>query len=214
MLQRLIRILYVRPSCRRRWRALAHLGSDAILFKRGSRALSPATWIALLALFMLMDQEAAPALLIVSGVGLFIGLCVISLFDIRYLIIPDGPLIFLCVIAPLSWNNLDLEEATFRLAAAAIGYSTLRLIDYAFKAARGQAGVGSGDARLYAVAGLWLGFSGLPGCLVYATLSALVWSVIALRVGEHSDLRQPMPFGPHLALGLWLSYVLGPLQFG
>ncbi len=214
MLQQLIRMRLLRPSCRRRWRTLAHLGADAILFQRGSRALSPTVWIAFLALFMLMDQRASPALVIASGIGLFIGLCVISLFDIRYFIIPDGPLIFLCVIAPLSWNNLDLREAILRLAAGAIAYSSLRLIACAFEAARGQAGVGSGDARLYAVAGLWLGFAGLPSCLIYATLSALIWTVIALRVGEHTDLRQPMPFGPHLALGLWLSYVLGPLQFG
>jgi leader peptidase (prepilin peptidase)/N-methyltransferase len=90
------------------------------------------------------------------------------------------------------------------------GHITLSLIE----AVRGEAGVGGGDARLFAVTGLWLGLSALPGCLIYASLSALAAAIISLRRGVIADSQAPLPFGPHLALGLWLSYTLGPLEFG
>ena len=184
------------------------------MFRSGYRALAPTAWISFIGLCMFLPHATELGLSIIAGVGLFVALCLISLFDIRYFIIPDGPLIFLCILAPFSLSTPDPQEISLRLAAGAVGYSVLRLSAYAHEVVRGQAGFGTGDARLYAVAGLWLGLTGLPGCLVYATFSALLSAVIALRLGEVDDMREPVPFGPHLSLGMWLSYVMGPLEFG
>lgn len=176
--------------------------------------MAPTVWIAFLGLCIFLAHGLELGLSIMPGIGLFIALCLISIFDIRYFIIPDGPLIFLCIIAPFSLTTSDPREISMRLAAGAVGYSVLRLSACAHEVVRGQAGFGAGDARLYAVAGLWLGLTGLPGCLVYATFSALVSAVIALRLGEVDDMQEPVPFGPHLSLGIWLSYVMGPVEFG
>jgi leader peptidase (prepilin peptidase) / N-methyltransferase len=199
-------------SCSRRRRTLAPLAADIFLARGDARALTPAAWAAFLGFFALLPQ--GPDRLLLSGLGLIAGLCLISLFDARYFVIPDGPLAFVFAIAPLAWPVYDLQEVLLRLTASAAGYATLRFITHGYEALRGQAGVGEGDARLFAAAGLWLGLPGLPGCFVYATLSALVSAVISIRLGALSDSREPLPFGPHLALGLWLSFTIGPLEFG
>jgi leader peptidase (prepilin peptidase)/N-methyltransferase len=106
------------------------------------------------------------------------------------------------------------EGATENLAAGFVAFAALRLVDLFWLRFRGMSGVGEGDARLFAVAGLWLGFEGLPGALLYGALSALLAAAIARRDGRLEGLRDPLPFGPHLALGLWLAWVFGPLEFG
>jgi leader peptidase (prepilin peptidase) / N-methyltransferase len=202
------------PACARRRRSLAPLAVDILLARGDAKALTPAAWLAVAGLFALLGQTTELGLLLAPSLCLFACLCLISLFDARYFVIPDGPLVALCACAPLVWLGLEPEEALWRLPAAAMGYAALRFVAVVYEWRRGHAGVGEGDARLYAVAGLWLGFPGLPGCLIYAALSALLSAAVARRQGSLTDLHAPLPFGPHLALGLWLTYVLGPLEFG
>ncbi len=202
------------PACRRRRRALGPLARD-ILFGRGdARPLTLAAWVSLLALAALTAQIGETGWLLAPGLSLFAGLCVLALFDARYFVIPDGPLLWLVFwgLGSVIWTAPD--EIAARLAAGALGFLALRGVDVAYESLRGAPGVGEGDARLFAVAGLWLGFAGLPGCLIYAALSALVAAVVALRCGALADARAPLPFGPHLALGLWLVWVFGPIEFG
>lgn len=201
-------------SCTRRRRTLTPLARD-ILFARGdARPLTPAAWGAFFGLFALIGESSDLGLLLLPSLCLFVGLCLIALFDARYFVVPDGPVIFLCACAMLVWPALDLQEATWRIVAAATAYAGFRLLGAAYEAARGHAGIGEGDAGLYAVAGLLLGIPGLASCLLYATLSALISAAISLRLGILADMREPLPFAPHLALGIWLSYVFGPIELG
>jgi leader peptidase (prepilin peptidase)/N-methyltransferase len=201
-------------SCGRRRRALLPLAADIVMARGDAVALTPAAWIAFAGLSGLLGQSTELGPLLAPSLCLFAGLCLIALFDARYFVIPDGPLIALGLLAPLLWPDLDLQEILVRLAAGGFGFGALRFVAEIYERLRGQAGVGEGDARLYGVAGLWLGFPGLASCLVYAALSALLAAIIALRRGTLADMRTPLPFGPHLALGLWLSFVFGPLVFG
>ncbi|MGJ0508638.1 MAG: prepilin peptidase [Methylocystis sp.] len=146
--------------------------------------------------------------------GLLVGLFAMSLFDARYFVIPDGPLLFLLAAGFGTCVALTPEDSGARLAAAVLGFAALRSVAYGYEALRGAPGVGEGDARLFAVAGIWVGFAGLPSCLIYAVFSALVAAVIALRQGSLESARAPLPFGPHLAFGLWLCWTAGPIEFG
>ncbi|MEK4034027.1 A24 family peptidase [Methylocystis sp. IM3] len=202
------------PVCRRRRRALAPLARGILLGQAGGRALTAAAWLSLVALGALFAQSAALGWLILPSLCLFVALCAVALFDARYFVIPDGPLLCLGLCGLATSLLLSPQETAARLAAAAAGYVAIRGVALAYEALRGAPGVGEGDASLFAVAGLWLGFEGLPGCLIYATLSALLAAAIALREGTLENARAPLPFGPHLALGLWLAWVFGPLEFG
>ncbi len=151
---------------------------------------------------------------LVPSLALFVTLAFVAVFDARYFVIPDGPLLLLAATGAATILASAPEEALSRLAAAAVGYGALQAIARGYEALRGTPGIGGGDARLFAVCGLWLGFEGLPGCLVYAVLSALVAAAVALRAGLLEHGREPLPFGPHLALGLWLAWAVGPIEIG
>jgi leader peptidase (prepilin peptidase) / N-methyltransferase len=200
--------------CRRRWRALAPLSRDIVIWRGEGRALAPAAWAAVLSLAALLAQWSDIGLFLAPSLLLFPALCVIALFDARYFVIPDGPTLLLALVGIVTSLAGDPNETPARFAAAAAGYAGMRLVALGYEALRGAPGVGEGDARLYALAGLWLGFDGLPASLVYAVLSALLSAAIALRQGDLEDARQPIPFGPHLALGIWLAWVFGPLEAG
>lgn len=201
-------------SCRRRRRALAPVARDIFLARADARPLTATAWLFLLTLGAALAQGAAFGWLLLPSLCLFAGLCVVALFDARFFVIPDGPLLSLALCG-LATSLPDAPQAiAARLAAGALGFVALRVVALAYETLRGAPGVGEGDARLFAVAGLWLGFEGLPSCLVYATLSALLSAVVALRIGALKDARTPLPFGPHLSLGLWLAWVFGPLEFG
>lgn len=200
--------------CRRRWRALAPLSCDILFWRGDGRVLAPAAWGAAISLACLLVQWRDIGPYLVPSVVLLPALCVIALFDARFFVIPDGPVLLLSLTGIATALAGEPRDALVRLAAAIAGYVGLRLVALAYEALRGAPGVGEGDARLYALAGLWLGFTGLPSSLIYGVFSALLSAAIALRQGALEDARQPIPFGPHLALGIWLVWVFGPLEAG
>jgi leader peptidase (prepilin peptidase) / N-methyltransferase len=206
-------LLSPRPGCARRRRALWPLASDIMRGRGEGQPLTLTAWLSLFLLCVFLAQAPA-ALTAVSSLALFLGLCLIALFDARYLLIPDGPLVFLLLAGLATCLATAPHEIGARLTAAALGFAALRFVAAAYEAVRGSPGVGEGDARLFAAAGLWLGFAGLPSCLIYGVLSALVAAVVGLRQGLLEDARAPLPFGPHLAFGLWLCWTIGPLEFG
>ena len=73
----------------------------------------------------------------------------------------------------------------------------------------GQPALGLGDAKLAALGGAWLGPGGIAAAMALAVVSgALVGSTARLsgRLGP----REPFPFGPFIALGIWLVWLTGP----
>jgi leader peptidase (prepilin peptidase)/N-methyltransferase len=201
-------------ACGRRRRALAPLAFDALRGRGEGIALAPAAWAAFSGLFYLIAQPAEPRLLIVPSLALLGALCLIALFDARYFVIPDGPVLFLILAGAATVLASAPEQAASRLAAAAAAFMAMRLFGRAYEALRGTPGVGEGDAKLFGAAGLWLGFAGLPSCLIYAALSALVAAGLAGWRELLRNPRAPIAFGPHLALGLWLVWSVGPLEMG
>lgn len=199
-------------ACARRRRALSSLACDILCGRDEGRPLTASAWLSLLLLLTLLSD--LPASVVVASLALYAGLCVVALFDARYFVIPDGPLGFLLISGLAASLAVAPQEIGLRLAAAAAGFAALRFVAYAYEALRGAPGVGEGDARLFAVAGLWLGFAGLPSCLIYGVLSGLVAAAVGLRQGLLENARAPMPFGPHLAFGLWLCWTIGPIEFG
>lgn len=103
---------------------------------------------------------------------------------------------------------LDLGRIEIRAAAALTGYASLWMVAALYLKFRHREGLGRGDAKLFAAAGAWLGFEGLPGVLLYASLLALV--VVALAQGRSLTARMRLPFGPFLAFAIWLVWLYGP----
>ncbi|BBU61751.1 hypothetical protein MSC49_16860 [Methylosinus sp. C49] len=195
----------------RRRAALVETAVLAATARGEGRALAHVVWIALAALVVTFLDLAQLGYWAAPTLVLFGALAFASVFDARFLIIPDGPLIVLLLLG-LALLPLHGEAAALRLAGAAGGYATLRAVDMAYRLLRGRAGLGLADAHLLGLAGLWLGPEALPGCLLIAVVSAFLSALIAARDGALGHMAQPIPFGPHLALGFWLCWSLGPLE--
>lgn len=202
--------LVVPPAQERRLARLATLAGDIARGRPQVRALTPVAWAFLAGLIGLATQSAHLGWLTLAGLALFAGLAWIALFDARYFIIPDGAVIYLFFTGLVTSLIATPGETPERLVAAGVGYGALRLVAAAYEKWRGEAGLGLGDAKLFAAAGLWLGLAGLPISLLFATFSALITTIVSFRDGALTSARQPIPFGPHLALGLWLVFVIGP----
>jgi leader peptidase (prepilin peptidase)/N-methyltransferase len=176
--------------------------------------LTPAFYSAVAAGLYLFAHWPQLGGFVAPSAALLAALILIALFDAVYFVIPDGPVWFLAATGLGVSLLADPAGTPERLAAAAAGYASLRAVAWGYERWRGVAGVGEGDARLFAIAGLWVGFRGLPGCMIFAVVSALLSAAILMRAGGLRDARDAMPFGPHLALGLWLVWAVGPVELG
>ncbi len=134
-------------------------------------------------------------------------LCLLSVIlawiDIRHGIIPD-------------WLNLTLAglglsktmliggplagwEAACEGAAIGAIFWLLRRLYFAFREVQG---LGLGDVKFLAAAGIWVGVAGLPMLLLVAALTALACAGVLQLAGRQLTGQTSMSFGPFLAIGL------------
>jgi leader peptidase (prepilin peptidase) / N-methyltransferase len=152
----------------------------------------------------------------------FSWLIALSLIDIDTMTLPNaltqtGLVVGIAFQAVLGWANTNslsgsISQVMVGMVGAILGLWLLDLISLLGSIALGQTAMGAGDAKLAAMIGVWLGWkylllSGFFACAIGALLGG---GAIALG---WLDRRQPMPFGPFLAVGglitaLWGSEIL------
>jgi leader peptidase (prepilin peptidase) / N-methyltransferase len=105
------------------------------------------------------------------------------------------------------------ERLSESVLGALAGYLGFQGVALAYRAIRGREGLGAGDAKLLAAGGAWVGWQALPDLIVLAALFAILAVVIQRIRGGSIDRSAAIPFGPFLALSLWMTYLYGPLLF-
>jgi len=80
-----------------------------------------------------------------------------------------------------------------------------------YKAVRGREGLGGGDPFLFAAAGAWVGFMGLPSVLLYVCVAGFAVVAAKLIVRRAVSGSDRLPFGTFLAIGVWLTWLYGPV---
>ena len=207
----MIRVLYKTTS--RTVRFLV----DALAWRSSERPQALVAWGLTAGLVWLVVNHAGdpswPGRLLL-GCYLLLILAAICAIDARYGIIPDSLVLALVIGGMLQLflsGNYDLMqhglEVALVFAAACLFRATYRWL-------RGQDGLGFGDVKFFAIAVLWIGIEGVPELLLAAVLSALASIVILRAEGFDIQGKQAISFGPHLAVGLWLTWIAGPLQLG
>jgi len=167
--------------------------------------IAAAAGAGLVALSSLASAQAlGPALL---GAALGCGLLALAVIDAHLHRLPDSitlPLIVIGLVA--AWiEQADLPAS--QIAGAVIGYASLAVIDWLYRLVRGRDGLGLGDAKLLAAAGAWLGWRPLPAVvLVACACGGIVLIIYAMR-GRRSTALSSLPFGPVLAIGIWLGFL-------
>ena len=137
----------------------------------------------------------------------------ISAIDARFGIIPDSMTLWLALGGLLQLVLLDWQSAAMRIAGSAFVFTLAVGVRAAYRAVRGYEGLGFGDVKFVTVGVIWIGLEGVPVLMLTAVASALVSLVIVRARGETISAVHPIAFGPHLALGLWLAWVIGPIPF-
>lgn len=98
-----------------------------------------------------------------------------------------------------------------QLIGAVGGFVTLWTLAWLYKRLRHRDGLGGGDPFLFAGAGAWVGFLGLPTVLLYACIAGFAVVAAKLIIRRSVSGTDRLPFGTFLALGIWLTWLYGPL---
>ena len=77
-----------------------------------------------------------------------------------------------------------------------------------YRTLRGVEGMGLGDVKLAAVAGVWLDWAFLPIVVEIAALSALAAALCARCPGDGFDPKARLPFGAFFAPAIWICWLL------
>jgi prepilin signal peptidase PulO-like enzyme (type II secretory pathway) len=133
--------------------------------------------------------------------------------DIRFGIIPNWLNALIAVLGLARGWAMDGNSGALAgaVAGVAIG-AVLLLLRQGYFAWRGVQGLGLGDVKFLAAAGVWTGLADFPLLLLIATLAALLLAGILHLSGRAMTARTAIPFGPSLALGLLATLVLQPLM--
>ncbi|MGE3872936.1 MAG: A24 family peptidase [Parvibaculaceae bacterium] len=135
----------------------------------------------------------------------------IAWIDARRHIIPDSLNLALGIFGLFqAYGDLGIDAIPQRVLPAiaiAIFFLFLRKL---YSTIRGQTGLGLGDVKFLGAAALWLGPLGLPWLVLFASMSALAWHMIATFPRSSASIMQRIAFGPHLAVGFLIAWIWQP----
>jgi leader peptidase (prepilin peptidase) / N-methyltransferase len=144
---------------------------------------------------------------------IWVGWTIVSLFiiitvsDIKYMLIPDKILLFFAGLFLLERIFIPLTPWWDSLLGAAIGFTLLLFISIVSKG-----GMGGGDIKLYALLGFVLGTKLVLMSLFIATLLGALIGMIGTGLGL-VERKKPIPFGPFIAAGTLIAYFYGNTIF-
>lgn len=124
-----------------------------------------------------------------------------ALVDMQIMIIPDRTHIILviCAIILILFNNTTLFD---KLIGALIVSIPLLIIAYITK------GMGYGDVKLMASAGLILGVKGIILSIIIGSILGSIYGIIQMRTNDANS-KTEMPLGPHLIIAIIFTMLYG-----
>lgn len=171
----------------------------------------PATEVLCGGLWLTAAWAHGSALQLIAGLVLVSLLLTLSLIDCDHLWLPEplcrsgvilGFLATVALTTPDRWLNHLVAAAAALLVMEGLSALAERLL--------GQPALGLGDAKLAALGGAWLGLAGISAAMALAVCSGAIIGLLG-RISGRLGPRQPFPFGPFIALGIWLVWLTGPL---
>lgn len=136
----------------------------------------------------------------------------IAVIDHRRMIIPDelNALAFIVglIAAGAGADSPPAMAILHALVRATLMFALFFGFRACYRAVRGLDGMGLGDVKLAAVAGVWLDWASLPLVVEIAALSALAAALYARFRGDGFDPKARLPFGAFFAPAIWICWVL------
>lgn len=132
--------------------------------------------------------------------ALFSALLVLAVIDWRTFEIPNGLNLFILLLGAV---QLALDLKNWKLYV--IGMFAVSLFFLLLWLVTGGAGMGLGDVKLMAAAGLLLGWQRILLSMLIGSVAGTVIHLLRMLRGSGHKLA----FGPYLAAGIWLSALFG-----
>ena len=203
-------------KCKHQITALENIPVISFLFLRGKCSqcktkISNRYWLVELLtaiLSTLVVYHFGWSLASLCGVVLTWYLIAIALIDFDTLVIPDQ------FSLSLMWLGLFISlwhvfvEPISAIKGALLGYLLLWSIFQLFKLITGKEGMGYGDFKLLAAAGAWFGIKGVLVTVIISAFAGSILGIMYLYLSKNSK-DKPLPFGPYLAVGIWITMVYG-----
>lgn len=137
----------------------------------------------------------------------FASLIVLSIIDYRIQIIPDGVVIFLFVLGLLNaFYHIYYFGAPWHLYAIGVLAASLPLLILGLLY---EDGIGGGDIKLMAAAGLFAGWKLALLSLFLGSLFGLFYAIALWLLKKNVNRKTAIPFGPFLSLGIFSSILVG-----
>ncbi len=137
------------------------------------------------------------------GCGLFSALLTLAVIDARTMEIPFGINVFIFILGLVrlftDLNNWPLYLIGF---AAVSGFFLLVYL------ITGGRGIGGGDIKLMAAAGLLLGWKNILLSLMIAAIVATVVHLIRMAIVKAGKM---LAFGPYLSIGIFIAFLFGDI---
>jgi leader peptidase (prepilin peptidase)/N-methyltransferase len=142
----------------------------------------------------------------------------IAVIDHRRMIIPDelNGLAFIAGLVAAGAGAIPTPAIAIvqALARAGVMFALFLAFRAGFRRLRGVEGMGLGDVKLAAVAGVWLDWASLPLVVEIAALSALAAALYARLRSEGFDLKGRLPFGAFFAPAIWICWLIAVWRGG
>jgi leader peptidase (prepilin peptidase) / N-methyltransferase len=142
----------------------------------------------------------------------------IAVVDHRRMIIPDELSALAIIVGLIAAGAGGQGPPAIAIAHALVRAGLMFALFLAFRAGfrrlRGVEGMGLGDVKLAAVAGVWLDWTSLPLVIEIAALSALAAALYARFRGETFDLKGRLPFGAFFAPAIWICWLIAAWRGG
>ena len=145
-----------------------------------------------------------------AGLPLIALLLPLVLIDLDHLWLPESLCRWGLVLGVLVSSVAGVSVLAAHLIAAVLALLLLEGLSALAERLLGQPALGLGDAKLAALGGAWLGPEGIAAAMAIAITAGAVVGGTA-RLSGRLGPREPFPFGPFIALGIWLVWLTGPL---
>lgn len=154
---------------------------------------------------------SASAIPVVVAACLGWWLLLTAVVDGRHFWLPDWLTLPLLAGGLAATALFDRPALIDHLIGAAAGFAVLWGIAALYRRTRGREGLGGGDFRLLAAAGAWVGWMGLPSVLLWASVAGLSLVLARMVLKQPVSGQDRLPFGVFLTLGIWMTWLYGPL---
>ncbi len=153
---------------------------------------------------------------LISGLVLSSLLLAIVVIDIKEMVIQVslcqvGVVIGLAItFIKSTFNSLELGLGLIinHILASLIALLVLQFASLISHKFYGKEVLGRGDAKLASLGGAWLGITGISISMVIAFIIGAIYAIAGIASGKLKR-RQPFPFGPFIATGIWGVWLCG-----